>query len=108
MTMQPQGRVNVPVSGTPTPLSADPTARCAHLQIQVIPGLTGKIFVGSPTMNTAALAGVVRILWPNPSGGISDSWEMESHADEDNLWLNQYAIDAGVSGEGALITWWAE
>jgi hypothetical protein len=59
-------------------------------------------------MNISTLAGVARILWPDPSGGICDQWDIESHADEDSLYLAQYAVDAQVSGEGPIVAWWTE
>ena len=57
MTINCMGRVNVPTPGTPVPLSTDPTVTASKLFFQVIPGLTGKTYVGTPTMTKATLAG---------------------------------------------------
>ena len=70
MTANPLGRINVTTPGTPVPLSANPTARASKIFFQVIPGLTGKGYIGKSGMVRATLANVVRVLWPNTSGGI--------------------------------------
>ena len=78
------GRVNQPAPGTPVPLSTNLTQRVSKLLIQMIPGLTGKAYLGRiRTMNKSTLAGVARILWPNPNGGISDQFFFETDDSED-------------------------
>jgi hypothetical protein len=71
MTMNCKGRVNVTTPGTPVPLTTDPSVTASKVFFQVIPGLTGKTYVGVPSMTKGSLAGVARILWPNSSGGFS-------------------------------------
>jgi hypothetical protein len=108
MNVYPLGRVNVTVSGTPKPLSTDPGLRAAHLLITAVQGMTGNIYIGSPTMQVATLAGVMRVLAPCAAGAIPDVFEIESHADDDRIYPGQYALDADISGEGALVTLWIE
>lgn len=108
MTINPAGRVSVATPGTPVPLSTDETLVASKLFFQVIPGLTGKTYVGSPTMNKATLSAVARVLWPNATGGFSETFYIESQDGEDSIHLAEYAIDADVAGEGLLITWWTE
>ncbi len=108
MNAIPLGRVNVTTPGTLVPLSTNPTARASKIFFQVIPGLTGKGYVGTSGLSRATLANTIRVLWPNPSGGISDSFFLESHADSDALYLSEYYIDMDVAGEGLLITYWTE
>jgi hypothetical protein len=108
MTINTQGRVNVATPGTPVPLSTDPTVRASKLFFQVIPGLTGKTYVGGPAMTKSTLAGVARILWPNTSGGFSETFEIEAQDGENSIRLKDYAIDADVAGEGLLVTYWTE
>lgn len=108
MTVTALGRVNVATPGTPVPLSVDPTARASKIYFQVIPGLTGKGYIGKNGMVRTTLANVVRILWPNSTGGISDSFFLESNADSDVLNLSDYYIDMDVAGEGLLISYWTE
>jgi|SRR5882762_11306715 len=105
MTVTTLGRVNVATPGTPVPLSSDPAARACKIFFQVIPGLTGKGYIG---MTRATLAGVVRVLWPNPTGGISDSFFIQSQEDSDVLNLSAYYIDMDVAGEGLLVSYWTE
>src|SRR6185437_15248556 len=78
MTINCKGRVNVATPGTPVPLSTDPTATASKLFVQVIPGLTGKTYLGGTSLDKATLDGVARIFWPNASGGSSESFEIES------------------------------
>jgi hypothetical protein len=74
----------------------------------VIPGLTGKGYVGKAGLVRATLANVIRVLWPNSAGGFSDSFFLESQQDSDALNLSEYYIDMDVAGEGLLITYWTE
>lgn len=108
MTINCHGRINVVTPGTPAPLSTDPTATASKLFFQVIPGLTGKAWVGVPAMTKATFSGVARILSPNPSGGFSENFEIESQDGENSIRLMDYAIDADVAGEGLLVTSWTE
>lgn len=108
MHMNLKGRVNVTTPGTPVPLTADPTLTASKLFFQVIPGLTGKTYVGSPTMVKTTLAGVARILWPNSGGGFSESFSIESQDGANSIRLAEYAVDADVGGEGLLVSYWTE
>ena len=108
MNVTALGRVNVATPGTPVPLSADPSIRAAKILIQVIPGLTGKGYVGKSGMVRATLANVIRVLWPNASGGISDAFLIESQQDADVLNVSTYYIDMDVAGEGLLVSYWQE
>jgi hypothetical protein len=108
MTVTSVGRLNVATPGTPIPISTDPAARVAKIHFQVLPGLTGKGYIGKKTMAKAALTNVIRVLAPNPTGGISDSFFLESQQDADVLNLSEYYIDMDVAGEGLLISYWTE
>jgi hypothetical protein len=108
MTFNCTGRLNVATPGAPVRLSTDPAAVASKLFFQVIPGLTGKTYVGAPTMTKASLGGVARILWPNSAGGFSETFEIEAQDGENSIRLMDYAIDADVAGEGLLFTYWTE
>jgi len=108
MTQTSLGRVNVSTPGTPVRLSTDPSLRAAKLFFQVIPGLTGKAYIGKPGMNKSTMSGVSRILWPNASGGASDQFFLETQDGTDSIPLSDYAIDADVAGEGLLVAYWTE
>src|SRR5260370_41482494 len=71
MTVTTLGRVNVITPGTIVPLSTDPNQRVARIFAQVIPGLTGKGYLGTSNMVRATLAGGMRVLWPNSGGWCS-------------------------------------
>ena len=108
MTLTSSGRVNVATPGTPVALSADPKLRVSKLFIQSVPGLSGKCYIGTPSMSKSALSGVVRVLVPATSGAIADQFEIASEDGRDSVYLNQYAIDADVAGEGLLVSYWQE
>jgi hypothetical protein len=108
MTATSLGRVNVATPGTLVPLTTNTSLRAAKIFFQVIPGLTGKGYVGKAGMVRASLANVIRVLWPNSGGGISDSFFIQSQQDSDVLNLAEYYIDMDVAGEGLLVTYWTE
>jgi hypothetical protein len=108
MTINCKGRMNVSAPGTPVPLTTDPAVKASKVFFQVIPGLTGKTYVGTPSMTKGTLAGVARILWPNTAGGFSENFYIEAQDGEDSIRLADYAIDADVAGEGLLVTYWQE
>ena len=72
MTLTALGRMNIPTPGTPVPLSTDPNARACRVLFQAVPGLTGKGYIGTPHMHTAALTGVIRVVSPNSASGIAE------------------------------------
>ncbi len=108
MTVTALGRVNVATPGTLVPLSANPNQYVSKIFVQVIPGLTGKGYLGSAGMVRSTLAGVVRVLWPNTSGGPSENFLIESSEGSDLLNLSQYYVDMDVAGEGLLVSYWTE
>jgi len=108
MTITPLGRINVATPGTPVRLSSDPTARATKIYFQVVPGLTGKGYIGKSGMVRATLVNVIRVLWPNSAGGFSDSFYLESQQDTDVLNLSEYYVDMDVAGEGLLVSYWTE
>ena len=59
-------------------------------------------------MVRATLANVIRVLWPNVAGGISDAFLIESKQDSDVLNVSSYFIDMDVAGEGLLVSYWKE
>ena len=108
MIINSLGRVNVPVPGTPVPLTTNPAITASKVFVQVIPGLTGKTYLGAPTMTKATLAGVTRILGPNSASGFSENFFLESQDGTNSIRLKDYAVDADVAGEGLLVTYWTE
>jgi hypothetical protein len=108
MTINCLGRINVPAPGTPVPLTTDLTVTASKVFFQVIPGLTGKTYVGMPSMDKGTLAAVARILWPNAAGGFSETFYIETQDGRDSIRLADYAIDADVASEGLLVTYWQE
>ena len=108
MHINTKGRVNVATPGTPVPLTTDTSITASKLFFQVIPALTGKTYIGSPSMAKATLTGVARVLWPNTTGGFSENFWIESQDGANSIRLAEYAVDADVAGEGLLVTYWTE
>jgi len=108
MTFTSLGRVNQPTPGTPISLSTDPTKRVTKLFFQVIPGLTGKAYIGTPAMNKTTLSSVARVLSPDPAGGIADQFLVDVQSGVDQINLEEYAFDMDVAGEGLLVSYWTE
>jgi hypothetical protein len=102
------GRVNVTTPGTNVPLAAVSTP-CKRIRVQVIAGLTGKMYFGTTQVKGSTLAGVIKELCPNSAGGVDDSFDLQA-MDAVNvscqLNLADYAIDAAVGGEGLIVTYW--
>jgi hypothetical protein len=108
MTVTTVGRVNVTTPGTLVPLSTDPTQRVSKIFAQVVPGLTGKGYLGTSNLVRTTLAGVIRIFWPNTAGGFSENMLIESSDGTDSLNLSEYFVDMDVAGEGLLVSYWTE
>ena len=105
MAPQSLGRLSVPTPGTPVPL-AIVSMPCCRIRVQVIAGLTGKLYFGTPAVNHTTLTGVIKELWPNSAGGVDDSYEISTSDGADELDLKDYAIDAAVAGEGLIVSFW--
>ena len=108
MTLTSLGPVNVASPGTPVALSTDPTLRVSKLFFQSVPGLTGKCYIGAPAMSKSSLSNVVRVLIPATNSATADQFQISSKDGRDSIYLNQYAIDADVTGEGLLVSYWQE
>lgn len=108
MTLTSLGRVNVAHPGTPVALSTNPKLRASRVLVQAVPGSTGKGYLGTAQMNKSTLAGVTYIFAPNPSGSISDSYEIAAEDGTDGIALAALAIDMDVANEGMLVSYWIE
>jgi hypothetical protein len=106
MTVTALGRVNVATPGTLMPLSTNTNQLVSKIFIQVVPGLTGKGYLGTAGMVRSTLAGVVRVLWPNTAGGFSENLLIESSDGRNSLPLSQYYVDMDVANEGLLVSYW--
>jgi len=105
--MQPTflGKVTVATAGAPVRLSTDPKLRACMILIATIPGLTGSIYLGGAGLNQATLQGVM-IQFNAPAAlGPPDHFVVESEDASNSLHVADYFIDASVSGEGALVTY---
>ena len=105
--MQPTflGKVTVASAGTPVPLSTDLTLRACAILVSTIPGLTGNVYFGGAGLDRNTLAQVM-IKFNAPSvSGTADSFLLEARDGHNALQVSEYFLDASVSGEGALVTY---
>ena len=100
------GRVNVITAGTAVQLSTT-SKPCSHIRLSVVAGLTGKMYLGRKGFVAgSAMTGVIKEFAPNPSGGVDDSYDIQIGSDGNRLNLQDYWIDAAVSGEGLIVAYW--
>jgi hypothetical protein len=105
--MQPTflGKITVASAGTPVPLSTDATIRACTILVATIPGLTGNVYFGGAALNQSTLAGVM-IKFNAPAVlGQPDYFILQTQDGRNSLRVSDYFIDASVSGEGALVTY---
>jgi len=105
--MQPTflGKVTVAAAGTPVALSRDPGVRACAILVATIPGLTGNIFVGGAGLNQTTLQGVMIQFNAPAAQGPPDQLLLTSQDAMNSLLVADYFLDASVSGEGALVTY---
>jgi hypothetical protein len=90
------------LTATTTPVSLN-RGNVAYLHVSVIPGQTGKIYVGSSTMNTTTFAGVYAILYPNSTGRWSETFDVLD-PEGDGIPSSSFYFLPQVSGEGVIVS----
>lgn len=105
MTPVSLGRVNVATPGTAVRLAAG-RLKCAKIRVNVVGGLTGKVFIGTSDINGTTMEGVIAELSPVAADALDRSFEITSNRDADVLDLSAYWIDASVAGEGLIVSYW--
>ena len=105
--MQPTflGKVTVATAGAPVPLSTDTTLRACKILVATIPGLTGNIYFGGAAINQSTMSGVMIKFNPPAVPGQPDHFILQTQDARNSLRVSDYFIDASVSGEGALVTY---
>src|SRR4051812_46392317 len=102
------GKVPVPTAGTPVALSAT-QVRCSKILISQIAGMTGKTYFGVSGLVKATFVGVIKqFAIPVVAAGFLENIMIEDSDGGDGLNLNDYYVDADVSNEGLLVTYWIE
>jgi len=105
--MQPTflGTVTVASAGTPVPLSTDTMVRACTILVATIPGFTGNIYFGGAALNQGTLAGVMIKFNAPAVWGQPDHFILQTQDARNSLRVSDFFIDASVSGEGALVTY---
>lgn len=115
--VMPYGKRTVTTAGTPqvlftageVPRAAAGiwTTRVIKLRIEALNSNTGLIYIGVSTMNKTTLVGVMVTLSAPGGNPIVNAYEFDRLAPGGNLYeLQNFWIDADVSGEGVLRTVW--
>ena len=108
MANQSLGYVTVTAAGTPVRLTSNETTPADRYPvhsylIEVVSSNTGKIFVGSSTMNKATGAGVYAVL-PPPTTNVYPSFSSNIVEAAAGFNLAEVYLDADVNGEKALVS----
>src|ERR1700694_3729606 len=105
--MQPTflGKVTIVAAGTPVALSADPKVRACSILVATIPGLTGNIFFGAAGLDQNEFTGGVIKFNAPATPGPPDHFILKSQDGRNSLRVSDYFVDASVSGEGPLVTY---
>jgi hypothetical protein len=93
----------VTLSTTPTALGSASSTTYGSIRLSVVPGTSGKVYIGSSAMNTSTLAGVAAILYPNSSGSMSEEFELKDILCG-GIDLSNIYVAGGVSGEQITIS----
>jgi hypothetical protein len=86
------------VSTTPTQFSST-MAPVQSIRFQVIPGYCGKMYIGLQGMNIATYTKVLSILWPNCTGGPSESFTLRDLSGNNGIDPTTLFIVGGTTGE---------
>jgi len=86
------------VSTTPAQFSTS-MAPVQSIRFQVIPGFCGKMYIGLQGMNVATYAKVLAILWPNCTGGPSESFTLSDSSGHNGIDPTTLYIVGGTAGE---------
>lgn len=98
------GSFEITVTSAAQPLNCSATNRyVSSAQVRVIPGGTGKIYVGEASMNVSTLAGVAAILFPN-RGAMSEELDLDAPDKTDSIDLCNLNVIGAVPGELAIVT----
>jgi hypothetical protein len=76
--------------------------RVQKITFRNVPGQCGKIYIGRSNMNTTTLEGVIKVLYPNCSGGIGDEYSIEDKSGVDGIQANDFYFKGDVYGEALL------
>jgi hypothetical protein len=96
-----QGKVVVPVAGTPVQVAAS-AAPVRSLRFSAIAGNTGRLYLGCKGLNVTTGAGLIRTFAPNP-GGVDDVFALPA-LERETYNPTDFWIDAAVSGEGLIVS----
>jgi hypothetical protein len=102
MTPLSQGKVVVPVAGTPVQIAAS-AAPVRSMRFSVRAGNTGRVYLGCKGLTASTGAGLIKEFAPNPTGGVDDSFALPT-LERETYNPTDFWVDAAVSGEGLVVS----
>jgi hypothetical protein len=79
------------------------TTMVQRIAIRVVPGYCGKIYIGTSGMNISTLTNVIKILYPNCNGGLSDEYVLQDVTGNDGINSTTFYVAGQNTGDNYLI-----
>jgi hypothetical protein len=99
------------IAGGTITLTSSPVAlssiyrKVNQVQVKVVPGFACKVYVGTTTHSRTTLSGVFAVLFPNSTGGHSETWELKDPRPNDGIQLQNIALSSDCPGEQVTYHW---
>lgn len=74
-----------------------------RVTFRMVPGYCGKIYIGVASMNVSTLVGVIKVMYPNCYGGLSDEYTIQDVTGGDGINAGQFYIAAENPGD--VVMW---
>lgn len=106
MTVTSIGKIAAATPGTPVRVTNDLEIFCHRIMFAVIPGNTGKTYIGTAGMQKSTLTSVARV-FTAPNAGPQDGMILPPSGDGTNAYrLADFYVDSDTAGDGVLVTYW--
>ena len=89
-------------STTPTQFSST-LGYVQRITIHMVPGACEKVYIGGSAMSTSTLYNTFKIMYPNCSGGLSDSWTLQDNSGANGINASAIYFAGGLGGYP--VTW---
>ena len=98
------GSATITLSGSPAAINCGDSSYVNRVIVSVVPGGSGKVYVGQASQNPATGAGIAQILFPN-GGAHSEQFELSDPSGNDTINLCDVYVSGEIPGEPALTNW---
>lgn len=103
------GKIAVPTAGQPVQVSTT-RLMVRGFRVSSVPGATGRMYFGVAGLKASTRAGLLKDLAAPATGvnSIVDSYERDPGEHTNLTDLSQFYVDADVSGEGPVVSYWVD